>query len=74
MVVKIGKGGIGGAIGILFGVGILTKYGLKPLMKSLKKLKWMKAVITGDRRYITKLAKHLEKEHPKTKGHIKLQK
>lgn len=34
----------------------------------------MKATITGSKKYITYLGKHLAKEHPKTKGKIKLRK
>ena len=32
----------------------------------------MKATISGSKKYITWLAGHLQKEHRKTRGHIKL--
>jgi len=32
------------------------------------------AIITGNKKYITYLAKHLQKEHPKTKGKVKVKK
>jgi len=31
-----------------------------------------KVVITTSRKYANYLSKHLQKEHPKTKGHIKV--
>ena len=34
----------------------------------------MRLIIKGDKNYITKLEKHLNKEHPKTKGHTRLSK
>jgi hypothetical protein len=32
----------------------------------------MKLTIAGDKKYLNWLKKHLEKEHPKTKGRIRL--
>lgn len=34
----------------------------------------MKAIIKGNKKYINWLSKHLQKEHPKTKGKIRLRK
>jgi len=31
-----------------------------------------KAIIHGSKKYVTYLAKHLQKEHPKTKGKVKV--
>jgi len=31
-----------------------------------------KLIIKGSKKYVVRLAKHLEKEHPKTKGKIKV--
>jgi hypothetical protein len=36
--------------------------------------KEMKLTIKANRRYVTWLARHLQKEHPKTKGKIRLRK
>lgn len=32
----------------------------------------MKLELKGNKKYIEYMSKHLQKEHPKTKGHIKL--
>jgi hypothetical protein len=34
----------------------------------------MKVTIKGSKKYITYLGKHLQKEHPKVIGHIKIRK